>query len=152
ALLVATACARPAPPTASSSSSEAPVYKQQIVAAIFSQPAGLNEEVTNPTPSAGSEPGLAEVYTLLDGGLSYLDSSNVRHPWFADAIPSTENGRWQVEPDGSMTVTWRLQPGLTWQDGAPLTADDLRFSLAVYGDAQRGAVAQPGLKLVDNQY
>ncbi len=147
--LVASACARPAPPAASDVRNASPTAKKQIVASIFSEPAGLHQEVTNPVPSAGSVPGLSELYTLVNGGLSYLDGENVRHPWFADTLPSIENGLWQVFPDGRMETTWRLRPGLTWHDGVPLTADDLRFTLDVYRDREIGAVVVPAFALID---
>jgi peptide/nickel transport system substrate-binding protein len=147
--LAASACARPASPSASETGSQPPATRKQIVASIFSEPAGLHQEVTNPVPSAGSVPGLSELYTLLNGGLGYLDAENVRHPWFTEALPSIENGLWQVFPDGRMETAWRLKPGITWHDGVPLTADDLRFTFDVYRDKEIGAVAIPALALID---
>ncbi|MBI4343587.1 MAG: peptide-binding protein [Candidatus Omnitrophica bacterium] len=34
---------------------------------------------------------------------------------------------WQVSEDG-LTLTFRLRPGVRWQDGRPLTAEDVRFT------------------------
>src|SRR5439155_11180036 len=96
-----------------------------------------------------SVPGLAELYTLVNGALSSLDPDGVRHPWLADAFPSIENGLWQVFPDGRMETTWRLKPGITWHDGVPMTADDLRFTIEVYRDREIGAVGIPALALID---
>lgn len=151
-LVVATAtlaCAPQAPPAASQPRGQQPVTIQQIVVTIFSDPPGLQNELTNPTPSAGSVPGLGELYALVNGSLSYLDSDNVSQPWLLEALPSVENGLWQVFPDGRMEVTWRLRPGIKWHDGIPMTVDDLRFTLDVYRDREIGVVAVPGLSLVE---
>jgi peptide/nickel transport system substrate-binding protein len=43
--------------------------------------------------------------------------------------------RWEVEPDGR-TWTFHLRPDLRWQDGAPLTADDVAFTVSVLGDPE----------------
>jgi peptide/nickel transport system substrate-binding protein len=43
-------------------------------------------------------------------------------------VPELEGDTWRVFPDGRMETTFRLRPGLTWHDGAPLTADDFVFT------------------------
>jgi peptide/nickel transport system substrate-binding protein len=45
------------------------------------------------------------------------------------------------------SVTWRfrLRPNARWHDGRPVTAEDVRFSFAVYSDSTLGAIAQPYL-------
>ncbi|HZT06186.1 MAG TPA: ABC transporter substrate-binding protein [Chloroflexota bacterium] len=148
--LLASACARPAAPSATDAQHATRSGTQQIVASMFSEPAGLHQEVTNPTPSAGSVPGLDELYTLVDGGGSYLDSDNVRQPWLMDALPTIDNALWKVFPDGTMQTTWRLKSGVAWHDGAAVTSDDLRFTLDVYRDPEIGAVAISALKLIDS--
>ena len=35
--------------------------------------------------------------------------------------------RWTISPDGRQ-LTFRLRPGIRWQDGAPVTADDIVYS------------------------
>lgn len=44
--------------------------------------------------------------------------------------------------DGRKEVTWKLHPGVKWQDGADLTSDDLLFSW----DIQRDPATQIGLQ------
>jgi len=146
--LVGSACGPLTPPAASDIRNQPPAIKKQIVASIFSQPAGLHQELTNPTPSSGSVPGLSEFYTLLNGAISYLDSDNVRQAWFVEALPTVDNGLWQVFPDGRMETTWRLKPGIKWHDGMPMTADDLRFTVDVYRDREIETVVVPALALV----
>lgn len=52
-----------------------------------------------------------------------LDGSLV--PVLAAEIPSLENGG--VADDG-MSVTYKLKQGVVWSDGAPFTAEDVRFT------------------------
>src|SRR5205823_5608251 len=78
----------------------------------------------------------------------YFDETFARHPWLADAVPTIENGLWQVLPDGTMATTWRIKAGATWQDGTPLTADDVRFTIDVYRDRSLGLAPVRGLDLV----
>ena len=44
-------------------------------------------------------------------------------------------------------MTWRFQlrPGARWQDGAPLTSEDVRFSFEVFSDTAVGSAAAPSL-------
>ncbi len=93
-------------------------------------------------------PGLAELYQLLNSDLAYYDEHATRQPWLATAVPSVDNDLWRVFPDGTMATTWQLKPGITWQDGTPLTSDDLAFTLAVYQNRDLGLSPVRGLALV----
>ncbi|MEJ1978020.1 MAG: hypothetical protein WDN49_19820 [Acetobacteraceae bacterium] len=57
-------------------------------------------------------------------------------------VPTLENGlaRLETRPDGKhgMAVTIKLQPGLLWGDGAPVTARDLAFTWRVGSDPAAG--------------
>ena len=55
-------------------------------------------------------------------------------PHLAAALPSLDDGTWKLLPDGGMEVTWKLRPGVKWQDGKDLTSDDVRFSWEVASD------------------
>src|SRR5690606_32014276 len=46
-------------------------------------------------------------------------------PVLAAEIPSLDNGG--VAEDG-MSVTWKLKQGVTWHDGQPFTANDVKFT------------------------
>jgi len=123
---------------------------KRIVAGVFSSPAGLHQELTNPTGAPSSTPGLQELYQLVDGTMTYLDRQNDRHEWLAEAVPTTDNGLWRVLPDGRMETTWRIRAGTKWHDGTPMTADDLRFTMDVYRDKETGVLIMPELDLVDS--
>ncbi len=74
-------------------------------------------------------------------------------PILAKEIPSVQNGT--VSADYT-TVTWKLKDGVTWSDGQPFTADDVKFtydwvakpengstSTATYADVKDVTVVDP---------
>src|SRR5207247_11362931 len=144
-VLSMTACASPTPQP-SSTGAPPPVSKKQIVATVFSNPAGLHLELTN--PSTGSTPGVADLYQLLDGSFTYLDTENLRQPLLVEAIPTVEDGSWQVFPDGRMETTWRLKSGTKWHDGNPVTVDDVRFTFDAYRARDLGVAPVAALALI----
>lgn len=148
-LVVYGACAPPTRQATSDVNSPPSAGSKQIVAAIFSDPPGLQQELTNPTGAPSSAPGLQELYQLLNGTLTYLDRQSVRHPWLAESVPSVENGLWTVTPDGRMETTWRVKAGTRWHDGSAMTAEDLRFTIDVYRDRDSGVLVMPELDLID---
>ena len=46
----------------------------------------------------------------------------------AEAAPSLDNGSISILADGRMRVAYTLRKGITWQDGAPFSAQDLVFT------------------------
>lgn len=79
------------------------------------------------------------VLPLVHSGLTAVGVQRVRHPRLAEAVPSLENGLWTLLPDGRMETTWRLRGSARWHNGAPLTADDLLFSLQIGRDPEMSA-------------
>jgi peptide/nickel transport system substrate-binding protein len=67
----------------------------------------------------------------LFSGLTVLDDRGRVQPDLATAVPSLQNGG--VSPDGK-TIVYHLRPGAKWQDGAPVTADDVAFTFAKMRD------------------
>ena len=57
--------------------------------------------------------------------LAAWDNDGNLLPVLAAEIPSAQNGA--VAADGK-SVVWKLKPGVKWQDGQPVTADDLVFN------------------------
>jgi peptide/nickel transport system substrate-binding protein len=124
-LLWMTACATPSP-AAGPAANPAPAAPSVSKTITIGQ--------LNPTKSygpwefsqtSGGGPSLAEVHTI---GLVSEDRDGNPEPRLAAALPSLEAGTIRVLPDGRMETTWRLRAGVTWQDGAPFTADDVVFS------------------------
>src|SRR5437762_165517 len=149
AVLVQSACAVATPARQAGGTTDGSTARKQIVGSLFADPAGLHQELTNPRGSTGSIPGMPELYALLNGALTYLDGDNVRHPWLAEAVPSTENGLWVVHPDGRMETTWRIKSGTTWHDGSPVTAEDLLFTFEVYRDLEIGIAPLAVLRVIE---
>ncbi len=79
---------------------------------------------------------------LVIGGLTTLDDKGVRQPQLAEAVPSIENGLWQVLPDGRMQTTHRLREKVVWHDGQPMTSDDLVFTSTVARDSSLSLVVR----------
>ena len=57
--------------------------------------------------------------------LAAWDNDGNLLPVLAAEVPSVQNGA--VGGDGK-SVIWKLKPGIKWQDGQPVTADDLVFT------------------------
>ena len=63
--------------------------------------------------------------------LADFDADGKITPILAAEIPSLDNGG--VAQDG-MSVTWKLKPNVTWSDGQPFTADDVKFTYTFVND------------------
>jgi peptide/nickel transport system substrate-binding protein len=72
-----------------------------------------------------------EAQDLVFERLFVVDVDGSYIPWLAEEVPTLENGG--VSADGR-TYTIRLRPGLTWQDGQPLTSADVAFTWKVVTD------------------
>jgi peptide/nickel transport system substrate-binding protein len=107
------------------------------------------------TPSVASRPlrvfGLTSttVSRLFNAGLSLRDGDGNFRPYLAESLPQLTTDTWKVFPDARMETTYRLRPNLTWQDGAPLTADDWVFAYEVYSNPDIGQSASPPIGLME---
>src|SRR5579864_7881532 len=125
-LFLLAGCASPQlPTTGSTSPPSTPAQPTTLVMAI-------NQEVKNLSAKAYGGVNPARTTRIFNAGLALADASGEFHPYLAESIPQLNTGSWQVFPDGRMETTWKLRPGLTWQDGHPLTADDFVFAFQVY--------------------
>ena len=87
---------------------------------------------------------------LVVGALTQLDDKGVRQPQLAEAVPSLENGLWQVFADGTMRTTHRLREKVLWHDGRPMTSEDLLFTATVAGDRSLNLVVRnPTFDLIE---
>lgn len=93
------------------------------------------------------EPGILVSGLSVSGGVSPTDFNDaLQHrlvgyndrgepiPQIASELPSTANRSWVVNPDGTMRTSYRLRPGVTWHDGAPVTSHDFAFGWMVHRD------------------
>ncbi|MBX3142365.1 MAG: peptide ABC transporter substrate-binding protein [Trueperaceae bacterium] len=72
-----------------------------------------------------------EAQNLVYDRLFVIDEQGAYQPQLAAEVPTIANGG--LSEDGT-TYTIRLREGLTWQDGAPLTSEDIVFTWQVITD------------------
>jgi peptide/nickel transport system substrate-binding protein len=89
-----------------------------------------------------------EVGEVLNAGLSYWAPSGNLEPKLAAKIPSVSDGDWKVNPDGTMEVTWKINPNAKWHDGTPFTAEDMVFSINLFKDRDWPLSIPSGVKLI----
>lgn len=94
---------------------------------------GRARHAPHPPFGQGTDPGNT-LKPALHQKLAAYDDRGEAHPQLAVALPSTAAGTWLLRPDGTMRTTYRLRPGVTWHDSAPLTARDFVFAWTVYVD------------------
>src|SRR5690349_8792412 len=70
-------------------------------------------------------------------GLVTIDQNGDFVPVLAEELPTLENGGLS---DDTLTVTWKLKPGLKWSDGEALTSDDVKFTIEVLSNPDSGAL------------
>ena len=92
--------------------------------------------ILNPYLSGGTKD--IEGASLILEPLARYDATGTLVPYLATEIPTLENGG--VSEDLT-SITWKLNPDITWSDGTPLTADDVRFTWQ-YCTADGGGCAQ----------
>jgi peptide/nickel transport system substrate-binding protein len=86
---------------------------------------GVLGHATNASPFGARSPADRDLVALLFRGLVRLGPGNQIVPDLATS--------WEVDPSGSRW-TFHLRPDQTWDDGAPLTADDVAFTVSVLSD------------------
>jgi len=137
-LLILTACA--APQADRADASDLPTANGgQAVLVIPEEPPTLNQYLT-------IAPIVRQVADATTAGLTTVDADGNFQPVLAAELPTVENGR--VAAD-FLTVTWKLRPNLQWSDGAPLTADDIKFTWEAVANPQSGNVLSLGFDLID---
>lgn len=79
------------------------------------------------TPFSDSpDPGIVDLaYDKLPSPSPYVDSPQ---PWLAEEVRHVDPSTWEV----------RIRPGVTWQDGQPLTAADVVFTFQYFRKVPSG--------------
>ena len=78
--------------------------------------------------------------TLVYDTLMWRDARGVPRPWLARSVRRSSDGR---------TISIRLHRGVRWQDGRPLTADDVAFTFAFVRERPHPRFT-PELRAVDS--
>ena len=72
-------------------------------------------------------------------------------PVLATEVPTLANGGIELIKDGrAMRVTYHLRPGVTWQDSAPLTSADVKFTWTAVLDPHFLAESKDGTQEVES--
>lgn len=115
------ACA--APPRGIAGSETGPALRVERTLSVV-----LRNEPFDLTDSASSRNRIT--VAMFTAGL-VTEVDDVPRPVLAETAPELNTDTWRVFPDGRMETVYRLKPGLTWHDGAPLTAEDFVFARRV---------------------
>src|SRR5437016_2509604 len=115
ALVALTACA-PTSPAAQTSApaSQSAAPQRTLVMAAAAEPGSATPRIDQ---SGGFTAEIAA--RLFTAGLVFLDDQGAIKPYLAEEPPKLNSDSWKVNADGTMDMTYRLKPDLTWHDGAP---------------------------------
>lgn len=139
---VLVSCAQPSSGPSLQDQGSVPTVRKRIVAAALGDVFTVSG-LLSVGGTGTAQPGIGEVGKLVNSGLT-IDNGGVREARLAEAVPTTENGLWKLQPDGRMEMTWRLRPGARWHDGTAVTSEDFLFTAQVQTD--RGlAIAQSAI-------
>jgi len=89
-------------------------------------------------------------HTVIEGLLA--PDTNARYvPVLATEVPTLDNGGIELLEDGKkMRITYKLQPGVTWHDGAPFTSADVKFTWEAVKDPAFIAESKDGTQDIDS--
>jgi peptide/nickel transport system substrate-binding protein len=119
---------------------------KRITVAIRAEPATLYTKVVTITTSV---PGLDAVEDLIHAGLAIEATDGVARAQLGETMPTAENGRWRIFPDGRMETEWTLRPGALWHDGTPITAEDVVFTSMIARDPALPTFSDVGYGFLD---
>ena len=88
--------------------------------------------------SSGAGTSFATSQRAFNATLGFIDGQGIPRPYLAETLPQLNTDTWRLSPDGTMDTTNRLKENLSWQDGAPLSAEDFVFAWQVYTAPQVG--------------
>jgi len=129
ALLLLTACSKPG-----GGITNGPGGTGVLRVATYAEPTSLNPLLVTNT----SENFLA---SLAFDELVTIDNNGNDVPDLAKTVPTPANGG--VAKDG-LTVTYHLRRNVKWQDGAPFTSDDVKFSWQAIMNPNNNVVERRG--------
>jgi peptide/nickel transport system substrate-binding protein len=129
-----TACAAPAP------------TRRDVVIGLVGEPASVFAD----------DPGARVLAAAVTEPLVAIDARGEFSARLAADVPTLENGALTLvtgdpaAPSGRLIATFRLRDGLRWQDGEPITAQDVRFAHDIDAAAPAGTTARWTADRVDS--
>ncbi len=116
---------------------------KSITIAIAEDPPSFNPMVAD----SGYD---ALVMELVMLGMTDVDPNGKVFPELAASLPSIETGDVVLDEEaGTMSVTWKMREDVEWQDGTPVTADDVLFTWNAISDPVNGSWI-PGSDYIDS--
>src|SRR5579863_2144884 len=104
--------------------------------------------VSNPdnlNPLLGEQQTEVDLSMFWAGYLFNWSDQNQWVPELATEVPTTKNGG--ISKDG-LTITYHLRKGVTWQDGAPFSADDVIFTWHAVMNPNNNVQTRTGYDLI----
>lgn len=101
--------------------------------------------ILNPHLASGGKD--ADASRVVYEPLASVNRDGVLTPILAAEIPTVENGG--LAADGT-SVTWTLKEGVTWSDGVPFTAEDVKFTYTYVANAETAATTGSTYTAIDN--
>jgi peptide/nickel transport system substrate-binding protein len=99
---------------------------------------------------SGTIPGGDAIEDLVNAGMVLMTNRGELHPQLAEEVPSLENGRWRLFPDGRMETTWKIKSSAVWHDGAVFSAGDLLFTAQLGQDRELAIFRDSAYEVVDS--
>jgi peptide/nickel transport system substrate-binding protein len=103
------------------------------------------QEIDNLNTLLSNEQVAVDCAMFWAGFLYNIDDRGNLYPELATQVPTVANGG--VSPDG-LTITYHLRKGVTWQDGAPFTARDVRFTWQAIMNPDNNVASRTGYDLI----
>lgn len=140
--LVLAACGTSQPST-QSANNNAEASAKSITLVIAEDPPSFNPMVAD----TGYDALVMELVLL---GMTDIDPNGNIFAELASELPTLDNGNVTVDENaGSMSVTWKMRNDVQWQDGKPVTADDVLFTWEAISNPDTGSWI-PGSDYIDS--
>lgn len=128
--------------TAPSTAVANPSDEKSITIVIGEDPPSFNPMVAD----TGYDALVMEMVLL---GVTDIDAYGNVFPELAAELPTVDNGGVALdEAAGTMSVTWKMRQDVQWQDGQPVTADDVLFTWNAIHDPETGSW-MPGIDSIE---
>lgn len=103
-------------------------------------------DILNPFITGGDMMATKDVLSQVLVGLIRINPDFTYEPVLAEEIPDLENGGVTEDP---FTVTWKIKKDAVWNDGTPVTADDVKFTYDTIMDSKWQILSKAGYEDIE---